>query len=98
MKDSQRKAIHAKESHKDRHGDPIKKDDYVHFSGWGLAKVHSLDRDFLNDPKFTVNTKTYKGQEFSFGKRSAHPHEIKYVSDADAKKHIARQIELRNRD
>ncbi len=68
----------------------FKKGDYVHFKGWGLAKVTGAIKD--GDVfKYRVNTKTFKNQTFQFGIKTAHTHELSHVSKSDAMKHIKKR-------
>ena len=79
----------------------FKKGEYVHYSGWGLAKVTKVEpyHDALAGDTFRyrINTKTYKGQKFEFGVQKAHASELRPVDNKTAKEIIAqREMHLRS--
>lgn len=67
----------------------MKVGDYAHFSGYGLVKIHKIDTDIFGEPRYHVKTGV-SGSGFSFGIQTAHKHELKFVSDSDAKVYIQR--------
>jgi hypothetical protein len=75
----------------------FKKGDFVHYLGWGLAKVVSAEKytdTFAGQVyRYRVNTKTYPKQKFHFGIKTAYDHELRKVSDSEAKRHIQRRKE-----
>ena len=66
------------------------KGDYVHWKGWGLAKIveHRTNR-LSNEIEYRVNTKTHKNQKFQMGIKTDHPQELTKVSNEDAKNYIS---------
>jgi hypothetical protein len=81
----------------DKNNPTFKKGDYVHYKGWGLAKVTGIEPyhdAFAGDVfKYRVNTKTFKNQTFQFGVKTAHTHELSHVSKSDAMKDIKKRKE-----
>ena len=72
------------------------KGQFVHYLGWGLAKIHDVCFDYSGNVFYMVNTRVISKQVFQFGIMKAHSYELKFLDDVSIKKEIESITERNN--